>query len=45
MNIRHDDGMELLEEETLDKHTKPQVRSFNMFEGSSSSLWSIDSTW
>ena len=45
MNIGHDDGTELLEEETLDKHTEPQVRSFNMLEGSSSSLWSIDLTW
>ena len=45
MNIGHDDGMELLEEETLDKHTEPLVRSFNMLEGSSSSLWSIDLTW
>ena len=41
MNIGHDDGMELLEEETLDKHNEPQVRNFNMLEGSSSSLWSI----
>ena len=45
MNIGHDDDTELLEEETLDKHTEPQVRSFNMLEGSSSSLWSIDLTW
>ena len=45
MNIGHDDGTELLEEETLDKHNEPQVRSFNMLEGSSSSLWSINSTW
>ena len=45
MNIGHDDGTELLEEETLDKRNEPQVRSFNMLEGSSSSLWSINSTW
>ena len=45
MNIGHDDCTDLLEEETLDKHVEPQVRSFNMLEGSSSSLWSIDSTW
>ena len=38
MNIGHDDCTELLEEETLDKHDEPQVRSFNMLEGSSSSL-------
>ena len=41
MNIGHDDCTELLEEETLDKHNEPQERSFNMLEGSSSSLWSI----
>ena len=45
MNIGHDDDTEHLEEETLDKHIEPQVRRFNMLEGSSSSLWSIDLTW
>ena len=45
MNIGHYDGTKLMEEETLDKHTEPQVRSFNMLEGSSSSLRSIDLTW
>ena len=30
MNIGHDDGMEFLEEETLDKHNEPQVRSFKI---------------
>lgn len=43
MNIGHDDGTELLEEEASDRHTEPQVRSFNMLEDSSSSLWFTDS--
>lgn len=45
MNIGHDYGTELLEEETSNKHSEPQVRNFNLLDDSSSSLWFNDSPW